>query len=141
MIIRSLAYLANAAYFVALTWAAINISVAGHREPRGPLADWAAMDAWFSTAVAAGVVLYAITHAVAVLLWWQLGQLKPILFTTLPLAALLPLVWLGYERIDAPGWQLVLVGLAAAVASWLRTGRRNRATASGERATRLSGRT
>lgn len=117
-ILRSLAYLANAAYVVALVVAAINIYAAGHREPSGPLADWAAIDAWFSTVVAGGAVLYALVHAIAVLLWWRLGQIGPLLLTTLPLAGLLLVVWVAYERTDVPGWQLVVVGLLAAATSY-----------------------
>lgn len=116
--VRYLAYLANAAYVVALFIAAINIYAAGHREPSGPLADWAALDAWFSTVVAAGAVLFALVHAIAAVLWWRLGQIGPLLLTTLPLAGVLLLVWVAYERTDVPGWQVVVFGLLAAATSY-----------------------
>lgn len=110
---RQLALAANAAYAVALLLAAYNLYLVAQRPAPPELAEWAEFDAWLLTMLAIGMVLYAAGHVFAVLNWWRGYSRAWILLTTLPLAALLTFAWVFYERTDAPGWQVVVLGLAA----------------------------
>jgi hypothetical protein len=111
--VRHLALAANAAYAIALLLAAYNLYLVGQRPPHPSMVEWAAFDAWFMTVLAVGMVLYSAGHVFAVINWWRGYSRGLILLTTLPLAALLAFAWVVYERTDAPGWQVVVLGLGA----------------------------
>ena len=107
----------QAAYVVALIGAAVAVIATGFREPRGISADWAALDAAFSTFVAAGIVLIAGLHVLAALAWFGNPSNRWVVATSLPLAGYLVFVWFAANRTDLAGWQLVVTGAAAAIVS------------------------
>ncbi len=67
--------------------------------------------------LAAATVLYAAVHLVALRAWWRGDGLGRALATTLPWAGLLALSWVVYQRTDAPGWQVLVLALVAAVST------------------------
>jgi hypothetical protein len=108
---------AHAAYVAALVWSAVAVYRYGHRPPTGPGADWAYFDALFSTAMSIAIVGFAIVHVLAALAWFGDPRYRWTLATTLPVAALVGLVWLAVGFETLPGWTVVVTALLAAAAS------------------------
>lgn len=127
---RLLALTLHVAFVVALLAGAVATYVGGHQETRGPMADWAAMDAALSTVVAIALVVVAGLHALAAVAWFGNPANRWVLVMPLTIAAYLVLVWVSYARTDLVGWQVVVTGIAAATAS-LTIGRRRPAPEAG----------
>jgi len=115
--IRFVGLALHVAYVVALIGAAVAVIATGYREPSGIAVDWAALDAAYSTFVAAGIVVVAGLHVLAALAWFGNPSNRWVLATSLPLAAYLIIVWFARDRTDLVGWQLVVTGVAAAIVS------------------------
>jgi hypothetical protein len=67
------------------------------------------------TLLAITIAAYAACHAIVTISSWKGGPYRWNLGTMLPLAAILLLAWVVYERPDVPGWQVFVLALLAAL--------------------------